>query len=287
MTLFIILSASDVISHWGEWLFLQASSAPLYRQWKISHQFQLHRKFGPPHTTKSIFISCCPCMTHLAPYFIVFRLFCNRDFFFLFYFLFNWQYEKIFRYILSHCIALLSYFTSFSLSHDVFNVFCINKVKPNQFIPASFSAPSTNPEPPCFEETVLNTAAPYLLISFIKRFPFCRGLESLYLYLILKKHIYLYESTLSGLDLVSPTFLVSVNDTVHKWLESLLMWLDSGQIPFMLKDIWQMNVCGETVGHLFLFQWQNLTLKLQASSRWQNIFIPWQLAKLHLLCLET
>lgn len=27
----------------------------------------------------------------------------------------------------------------------------------------------------------------------------------------------------------------------------------------MLKDIWQMNVCGEMVGHLFLFQWQNLS----------------------------
>lgn len=194
------------------------------------------------------------------------------------------------RYFDTFChIVLLYWATSHHLvCHTMcLMFFCINKVKPNQFIPASFSAPSTNPEPPCFEETVLNTAAPYLLISFIKRFPFCRGLESLYLYLILKKHIYLYESTLSGLDLVSPTFLVSVNDTVHKWLESLLMWLDSGQIPFMLKDIWQMNVCGETVGHLFLFQWQNLTLKLQASSRWQNIFIPWQLAKLHLLCLET
>lgn len=161
MTLIIILSDSDVISHWGEWLLLQAPSAPLYRQWKLSHQFQLHRKFGPPHTTKSTFISCCPYMTHWASYFIVFRLFCNRDFCSFcstFYLTGN-----MIRNVDTFChIVLLYWATSHHLvCHTMcLMFFCINKVKPNQFIPASFSAPSTNPEPPCFEETVLNTAAP-------------------------------------------------------------------------------------------------------------------------------
>lgn len=90
---------------------------------------------------------------------------------------------------------------------------------------------------------------------------------------------------LSGLDLVSPTLLISLSLLMILCISDLRACLcDLTQVKFLLcLKIFGKWMCVVRQLVICCFsQWQNLTLKLQASSRWQNIFIPRQLAKLHL-----